>query len=312
MPGPSIIGQSAALATAALWAVTSVSFAEAGKRIGSVKVNLIRLTMAVCLYATVLLLWTGHLAPPELNKAQLGWLAASGIVGLAFGDGCGFKALVIIGPRLTTLMYASAPIWATVCAWLFLGENLAASSLLGMAITLAGIFWVVRERQFRSVNTSAVNPDHPDRGSRLKGIAYGLGAAAGQGIGIVMAKHAMIGAGAPLDPFAASFLRMVAGWLVIGAFSFASGQLRATATALSNRTAVLYCAGGALAGPFFGVWMSLVAVRIIPAGLATTLNAMTPVMILPLVIWYYREKVTWRAFLGAVLAVAGVAVINLL
>ncbi|MCK4462230.1 MAG: hypothetical protein KAW46_10525 [candidate division Zixibacteria bacterium] len=45
------IGEIAGLSVAFLWAVTSIFFAEAGKSIGSFRVNVIRLLIAVGLYA---------------------------------------------------------------------------------------------------------------------------------------------------------------------------------------------------------------------------------------------------------------------
>ena len=62
-------------------------------------------------------------------------------------------------------------------------------------------------------------------------------------------------------------------------------------------------------GPFLGVWLSLVAVSMIPTGIAATLNATTPILIIPVVIAYYREKVSYRALVGAVLAVGGMALL---
>ena len=117
------IGEIAGLSVAFLWAVTSIFFAEAGKSIGSFRVNVIRLLIAVGLYTIVLLVVSGQLFPDDLNSRQVFWLALSGLVGLVIGDGCGFKALVMIGPSLTTVMYSSAPIIATVVAWLFLDET---------------------------------------------------------------------------------------------------------------------------------------------------------------------------------------------
>jgi drug/metabolite transporter (DMT)-like permease len=72
---------------------------------------------------------------------------------------------------------------------------------------------------------------------------------------------------------------------------------------------MLFAAGGAIMGPFLGVWLSLVAVKMIPAGIAATLNAMTPIMVIPVVIFYYKEKVSYRAVLGAVVAFIGVALL---
>jgi drug/metabolite transporter (DMT)-like permease len=305
------LGESAALATALLWAFTSIFFAEAGRRIGSFQVNLLRLAMAVVLYAAILYLTAGYLLPPDLNREQILWLSVSGLIGLLLGDGLGFKALVMIGPRLTSLLYSSAPIWATIIAWIVLGEQLGLKQMVGMSLTIGGIVWVVLERQQRSGRQVALDQSHPDSGSLTKGVLLGIGAAVCQAVGLVMAKHGMAHAGGTVDPLPASFLRMAVSLVAIMILAVGRGQIRSTLTAVRDMRGMTYCGVGAVVGPFLGVWMSLVAIKYIATGVASTLNSMTPVMILPLVILFYREKVTWRALGGAVVAVIGVAILFL-
>jgi len=62
-------------------------------------------------------------------------------------------------------------------------------------------------------------------------------------------------------------------------------------------------------GPITGIWLSLVAVRNTQAGIASTILAMVPVFVLPAVAWVNKERLSPRSVLGAVLAVAGVAVL---
>jgi drug/metabolite transporter (DMT)-like permease len=306
------IGEIAGLSVAFLWAVTSIFFAEAGRSIGSFRVNVIRLLIAVGLYTIVLLVVSGQLFPDDLNSRQVFWLALSGLVGLVIGDGCGFKALVMIGPRLTTVMYSSAPIMATVVAWLFLDETLSWWSLLGIGLTITGITWVVLERRGKNNHEiSARQRDHPDSGSLAKGVLLGAGAAAGQAIGLVMAKHGMANAGGTVEPLEASFIRMAAAMVIIWLLATLRGHLPSVLSAMRQGRPVLFSAAGAVAGPFLGVWMSLVAVSYVAVGVAATLNAMTPVAIIPLVILYYKEKVSLRATVGAIVAVAGVAILFL-
>lgn len=303
------LGEIAGLATALCWVFTSIFFAEAGRRIGSFKVNKIRLLMAVVIYAVVLLATTGRLLPALLNWEQVFWLGLSGVIGLVFGDGCGFKALVMIGPRLTTMLYSFAPIIAVMIAWFMVGEQLSPTNLLGIALTVIGIGWVVSERQYKNNNMAALSDDHPDRGTMLKGVLLGLGAALGQAAGLVLSKYGMLRAGGEVQPMEASFIRMFISLIVIWAISAARGQVKETVMAMRDRKAMLHSLGGAFFGPFLGVWMSLVAVKLISTGVAATLNAMTPVLIIPVVIFYYKEKISFRALLGALIAVFGVALL---
>jgi len=302
------IGEIAGLTTAFCWAFTSMFFAEAGKLIGSFKVNKIRLIFAVVIYCFALFITAGRLFPDDLNMRQVYWLSLSGIVGLVFGDGCGFKALVMIGPRLTTLLYSTAPVMATLIAWFFLGEKLNFLNILGIIITIVGVTWVVIERRYKT-NNNTLSKDHPDSGSLSKGVLLGLGAAFGQAAGLVLAKQGMLYAGGNVAPMEASFIRMLTALVCIWFLSALRGQFLDTFKVMKNKRAMAFCFGGAFAGPFMGVWMSLIAVALIATGVAATLNAMTPVMIIPLVILYYKEKVSVRAIIGTVIAIGGVALL---
>jgi drug/metabolite transporter (DMT)-like permease len=304
-------GELSALATAVCWSFTAIFFSEAGRRIGSFRVNSIRLLFAVAIYSVVLLVTTGRLFPETLTQGQVFWLALSGLIGLVIGDGCGFKALVMIGPRLTTLLWGTAPIMATIISWPFLGEQLHLVHLSGILITIGGVSWVVAERRFRNGNHFNLQADHPDSGTLFRGVLLGLLAALGQAAGLVLSKHAMLNEGPMLDPLPASFLRMLSSAIMIWAFAALRGKVMDTLRGFKDSRAMFFAVGGAVFGPFLGVWTSLIAVVYIPAGIAATLNATTPIWIIPNVMLYYKEKVSLRAVFGAIVAVGGVAILFL-
>ncbi|HLD44938.1 MAG TPA: EamA family transporter, partial [bacterium] len=60
-----------------------------------------------------------------------------------------------------------------------------------------------------------------------------------------------------------------------------------------------------------GVWCSYVALKHTSAGIAATIIATLPIMVLPVVMIVYKEKITWRALVGTLLAVCGVALLFL-
>jgi drug/metabolite transporter (DMT)-like permease len=302
-------GELAALTTALCWSVTVIFFAEAGRRIGSFRVNAIRLLFAVTIYSVVLLATRGQLFPDDLNRAQVFYLALSGLVGLVIGDGAGFKALVMIGPRLLTLLAVTSPIMATFIAWVFLGERLLWIDLLGIVITTGGVTWVVAERRYQNHNHFQLHEDHPDKGTFTRGVLLALVSALGQAAGLVLSKQAMLNCGTPLDPLPASFLRMLTSAIMIWSFAAFRGRLIDTLRGFKNRDGILFAVGGAVFGPFLGVWCSLIAVARIPAGIAATLNATTPVWVIPNVMLVYKEKISLRAVVGAIIAVGGVALL---
>lgn len=299
------LGEIAALTTAFLWSFTSLFFTSAGRRIGSYWVNKFRIPVAIVLLGGTLLIATGRILPAEVTANAYYYLIASGIIGLAVGDTFLFRAFVILGPRLTLLVFTTSPIITAITAWILLGETLSWIAIIGIGVTLAGIAWVTAERQYDQIKSSRTN-SYADTGSKATGIMLALLGAAGQAIGLVLAKAGMEDG---LDPLPATFIRMISAGVVIWAYSFISGDFKEAAKRYRDRKAILLTVGGAICGPFLGVWMSLVAVHHTEAGIAASIIATVPVLVIPLVILFYKEKVSPRAIFGAVLAIAGVVIL---
>jgi drug/metabolite transporter (DMT)-like permease len=296
-------GELAALTTAVLWSFTSLFFTSASRRIGSYWLNKIRILFAVILLGATLLLTTGRLLPSDISSTSYFYLILSGIIGLSIGDASLFKAYVVIGPRLSLLVFSVSPIITAIFAWIFLGEKLGTLAIFGIIATVSGMAWVTGER------TSKSNGSNAHDKKKLKfGILLAIGGAAGQAIGLVLAKAGM---GNTISALSATFIRMAAAVVSIWLFSLIRGDLKEAKEKFRDTRALLLALGGSITGPFLGVWMSLVAVKLTHAGVAAAIMATTPVLVIPLVILVYKEKVSWRAFIGAVFAAAGVAILFL-
>ena len=305
------VGELSGLGTALCWVGTSFCFAAASRRLGAGTVNLTRSVLAIgpLLLLNLLLLGTPW---PEASPETLLWLAASGVVGLAIGDQFLFAALVDIGPRLSVLLMTLAPVFAAGLGFAMLGETLGLLEGLGIAVTLGGIAWVVAERP----RPGDAEAHRHAPGIRVRGIAFGVLGAASQGIGVVLAKQGMIGGSAEVDPLAAQLVRMCAGagslalaWSILGRRRWLVGSREAGGPARLDRVAATGLVVGTLIGPVLGVWLSLVSVRHLEAGVASTLMAMSPVLVLPFSAWVDHERIGWRAGLGAAIAVFGVAIL---
>jgi len=248
----------------------------------------------------MLLIIDGRILPAGISSTSYYYLIASGIIGLSLGDLCLFSAFLIIGTRLTLLVFAASPIITTIIAWLLLDETLNIYAITGIFITIAGIAWVTAERQ-----KNGNSQNQPSR-SRALGVLLALGGATGQAVGLVLAKAGM---GDSVDPLPATFIRMVAAAGAIWLFGLFKGDTIKTLKKMSDRRAMLLAIGGAICGPFLGVWLSLVAVRHTATGIAAAIMASVPVLVIPLVIIFYHEKVPLRALIGAVIAVGGVVLL---
>ena len=298
------LGESAALLTAVLWAFTTVFFTSASRRIGSFNVNMIRIPIALVIIASTVLISTGRLFPEVSTAEQVYWLIASGVIGLVLGDTFLFRSLVILGPRLGTLIFGSWPIMTAVLSWIFLDEILDLTAIAGITVAFVGIGWVTSERKTEWVakSTSA------DAGSKGFGVFLALLGGFGQATGLVMAKYAM---GDDLAPIEASYIRMIAACATIWILGGITGKAATAIGAMRRLRPMLYTLGGAICGPFLGIWMSLVAVKYTETGVAAAIMASVPVVVIPVTIIVYKQKPSVRAILGALVTTVGIALLFL-
>jgi len=140
-----IIGEVAGLLTSLFFAINAVVVTKAGQSVGSLIVNRTRVVFAL-LYLVVLNFILYHQALPFQAGAQhWTWLSLSGVIGLALGDAFLFQAYIMVGARLGTLLLSLSTIFGVLEAWIFLGESLSLMEILGIALTLGGIIWVILE-----------------------------------------------------------------------------------------------------------------------------------------------------------------------
>lgn len=291
-------GELAALGTALCWAAGFNLFAVAGRSMGSVVLNRLRINVAMVFLTLALLVTHGSPWPTWATGTQVALLAASGLVGFVFGDGYNFRSLVILGPGRSALLASTAPIFTALIALPVLGERPGPLALLGMALTIGGVIWVLRERQHEERGHS--------EGSRAFGVIAGLLGAVGQAGGYVLSKLALR---TGLDSLSATVIRIVAAAVAIWLLCLFQSETSKTVSALRDRRASLFMIGGAFFGPFLGVTLSLVALEYIEAGVAASITAFHPVLTILISSWLLGERLTPRLLLGALVAVAGVAVL---
>lgn len=305
-------GPAAGVATSMLWTATSLLFTAAAKRVGTTTVNIFRITLAVVLLGVTHRLLTGAWIP-HLVGGQVLLLALSGIVGLSIGDQALFTSFIHLGPRLAMLIYATSPIFAALLAWLTLGETMHGIAWLGVGLTLLGVAWVVLERPEDKVVAN--------RSIRIKGVILALIGSACQGGGLLLSKqgmgHGWLPAAEHLDAQAATLVRLSFAWVgmipIIAIHGLRQRKRRAKGippkSVGSLRAGLAFTACGAVVGPYLGVWLSLVAADRAPVGVAQTLCSLTPVFLLPFAVLIHKERISPRAAVGAVIAVAGTALL---
>lgn len=295
-----IFGEIAAVLTSITYAVNSTLFTLSGRKVGAMVTNRVRLAAACLFLGAGVWISSGIPWPVDAGWDRWFWLGLSGIVGLVIGDAFLFQAFVWIGPRLSMLMMSLAPIIAALTAWIFLGESLSALQIAGIFLTLLGVSWVILEKNQKS----GKKPEN-----YLRGILFGLGAAAGQGLGLVLAKPGLTDSYSPL---AANFIRMFTAFLMIWLAALIGGKIKSTIREVRlNRGALLLILGGAFSGPFIGVSLSLFALQNTSVGVASTLMSLPPIFLLPVEYYFFKQRIGWGSILGTGLALAGVAVLFL-
>ena len=213
----------------------------------------------------------GEWLPLQAEPFRWGWLGLSAVLGLVIGDGALFQAFVLLGPRLSTLIMALAPIFTTFLGWLFFGETVTGVELAGIVLTVGGVAWVVSER--RSDQIQVANKQYG------LGLLFGLVGALGQASGLITAKFGLTG---DFPPVSANVIRILVAMLVLWSLAAVRGRIKSTVRQWTNTTVLLAILGGTLLGPFIGVWLSLISIQLARVGIASTLMSLTPIILIPL------------------------------
>lgn len=292
------IGELSALLTACLWSITSFLFAFAAGRVGSVQVNINRIILAaIILFLIVSLSGIDY----KLSSGQIYYLILSGVAGLVIGDSFLFKAFQLIGARLGMVLMSLVPAVSAVLAWIFLDEVLTVLGIVGMFITILGVLLVVTDRSHDSTVKGEVSKG---------GILFGFLGAFGQAGGLVLAKFAF--AEGYINGFVASFIRLSSAGIIIFIIGVMIKRYKNPVRVFKNEIPALKATIAAtVLAPVLGITLSLVAIEFTKVGIASTLMALVPILMLPISKYYFKEKLTIQAISGAFIAVGGVVILFL-
>ena len=308
------LGEIISLAVAVSWTVTAIFADKASHRIGSMSTNVLRLALASVFLAVLLWVTVGHPYPVFADGQAWLWLGLSAVVGYVFGDWCLFNSYLVIGARFGQLFMTLAPPMAAIAGWALLGETLTWKSILAMVVTLSGIAISILSKG-EGLKMKLSLP--------LKGVLLGLGAGAGQGVGLVLSKigmqhyEAAVPADAPqlmgtMLPFASTMIRALIGTVGFLCLMVLQKDLPKLKAAVHDRKGFTYALFLTFFGPFLGVSLSLMAVQYTDAGIASTLMALTPVLIILPYAILYKQKVRFKEIVGVTVSMIGVAMFFLM
>lgn len=292
-----ILGELISLGTAFFWTFTVIGFEGAGKRVGSLSVNIIRLVIGMILLSLTILIMTG--SPIALNVSQYSWnmLLISGLIGLVIGDLFLFQAFVDLGGRISLLIYCSVPIMTSVLGYYIFDETFDLITMIGIIITLVAIGTVIL---FKRAEKKKFEPHI------LKGIIFATIGAIAQSLGLVFSK---LGMGDTLGAFEATQIRVVAALVGFIIYITIIKKWKTIFMALKDKTAMKYILIGSVFGPFLGVSSSLLAMRYTSIGVSTTIAQLNVILIIPFSILFFKEKVNRVEIIASIFAFIGVALL---
>ena len=327
----SFTGEIAALTAAFLWAVATLMFGQIGRQLAPVVLNLVKGIFAIALILiTLLLRYQLSNISLTLTPSDTLYLLLSGGIGIGLGDTAYFAAINALGARRALLLETLAPPVATLLAWAFLGEQISALSAVGIGLTLLGILFVITET---SPGTSS------EKISPYKISRHGLGAALiaviCQAAGAVLSRGVL--AETSIDPLLSALLRLLAGMVFMGALvliqpsqlgNYGSFERSASESkkpfnsdepqqkiwqqrwsrslAALKQPSLLFSVGmAAFFGTYLGIWLQQVSLKYTAAGIAQALLATSPLFVLPLAAMV-GDRITYRAVIGAAIALSGV------
>ena len=297
------LGELISIGVAFSWTATALLSEFGSKRLGNLTLNVLRMGLALLFSMVMFWVVQGSPLPSGGTLEAYGWMLLSGLVGYVIGDFCLFQCYIIIGSRYGQLFMTLAPPSAALMAWATLGQEMNGMSIVAMLVTLVGISISVLGRgEHHKVSLKLP----------LNGVLYAIAAALCQGIGLVLSKIGMDHyqtAAIPewLVPFSANFFRCVAGIIGFGILLYLREGVAPLREALHDRKGMAAATATTIFGPFMGVGFSLMAVQYTEAGIASTLMALTPIIIILPSYWLFHQKITWKAVVGAIISVIGVS-----
>ena len=252
--------------------------------VAAVRTSLIALTL-------VAILGTLDRKSLYIRARDVPFFVLFGLICVALFQVCWVYALALIDVGVASVLNCTAPVWAALFAWPFLGERPSQNTGAALVLTAAGVALVVRvfDARFFSLN--------------LEGVVWGLGAGVTYGLYGIFSRRAM---------------RRYSPWTML-TYAFVAGVPFLLATQSVGRIE------SAFARPGAAVWLVILALvptlggyvlytfglRFLESTVAAILVATEPVMAVLWAAVFLGERLSWPQLVGAGLAMAGVVALQL-
>jgi len=288
-------GELCALGAAIVWATAVICFRKSGETTPPFALNLFRVGVSGVLL-TALVMTTGQSLVQGRSAADLAWLAASGLVGIALSDTLFHKSLNMVGAGLNAIIDCLYSPCVALFAFLLLGERLGPWQLGGMVLVVSGVV----------LTTKAMPPPGSTKRDLLGGILWGIGAMITLALGIIWAKP-VLGTNSVLW---ASAIRQIASFAVMAPIAAIHPERRKIWSVFRPQPSWKFTVPGTLLGSFLALLFWLAGMKYTEAGTAAVINQTSTIFLLILASVFLREPFTLRRWIAAALALAGILLVT--
>lgn len=290
-----ILGISAALMSAASWALGAIMFSKIGESVSPVAMTFAKGVIGIVLLGIVYI-YEG-VAPVSSEVMII--LLISGLVGISLGDTLFFMSLRDLGPKTQIIMFMFGQIVTAVLGIIIFKEYPTTLQYFGILLTLIGVsivLWVKIKSSSSEIKTN------------IRGIAYGMLSMIMFSSSILFVKSTM----SEVSTIGATFYRITASTVGVLLFGLFGGKVKGwVAPFKGDIKMVLYFVMSVAIVMFGGFWLSLVSIKYINIGVASALNATEPLFVLPLSYIIMKEKVAMSEIMGALFTMSGIIIIAL-
>ncbi|WP_070963484.1 DMT family transporter [Vibrio sonorensis] len=287
-----------ALAAAFLWAIASLLSVKPSHHLGSFAYSRWRMGCTSVILSSMAL-YTGGWATVEVSSISA--MMLSGLIGIFIGDTALFACLNRMGPRQAGLLFSCHAVFSAVLGYFLFSEHMTTMEFIGSSLVFSGVVMAI----FFGRRGQSNNVLETVKGNIWIGVALGLTAALCQALGGIIAKPIMQ---TSIDPVAASAIRMITAFIAHFALLL-TGVKVAKATQRMNWEIFSITAVNGLLAMAVGMTLILYALQEGNVGMVALLSSTTPIMLLPILWLYTKQRPNFYAWLGAIVAVAGTAIL---
>ncbi len=294
-------GEASAVLSALLWGSVGVVFARMRPAPSPAGLNLGKNVAATVCFVLTLWIWSGSPIPTGLDARMIAVFSASGVLGLTLCDTFLLRSLLNIGPQRMSVVFLLVPAMTALAAALPpFSETPPGITWAGMFVCIGGILLAIK----RPAHYQGTDADF------RRGVRDAFFAALFQTGAILLARYGLSVKEAPI--LDSAVVRMAAGTLGLVVLGGVIGGLGAWTRELRRPKTAWTIFWGSFFGTFLGILTNQFGLQwSASTGVATTLNSLMPIFLMPLSILFLGERFGIRGVVATAIAVGGVALMLL-